>query len=40
MDLLELTEAFLAAKQHTFSLNTCRAYRSDLMACLHDSRSY
>ncbi len=33
MDLLELTEAFLAAKQHAFSPNTRRAYRSDLVAC-------
>jgi site-specific recombinase XerD len=33
MNLLELTEAFLAAKQHAFSSNTRRAYRYDLMAC-------
>src|SRR5215469_13893410 len=33
MDLIELTEAFLAAKQHAFSPNTRRAYRSDLVAC-------
>jgi integrase/recombinase XerC len=33
MDLIELTEAFLAAKQHTFSPNTRRAYRYDLVAC-------
>jgi site-specific recombinase XerD len=33
MDLIELTEAFLAAKLHAFSPNTRRAYRSDLVAC-------
>ncbi len=33
MDLIELTEAFLAAKYHAFSPNTRRAYRYDLMAC-------
>ncbi len=33
MDLIELIEAFLAAKQHAFSLNTRRAYRYDLVAC-------
>lgn len=33
MDLTELIEAFLAAKQRTFSSNTHRAYRYDLMAC-------
>ena len=33
MYLLELTEAFLAAKQHAFAPNTRRAYRSDLMTC-------
>jgi len=33
MDLIELTEAFLAAKQHAFSPNTRRAYRYDLVAC-------
>jgi site-specific recombinase XerD len=33
MDLIELTEAFLAAKCHGFSPNTRRAYRYDLVAC-------
>jgi integrase/recombinase XerD len=33
MDLIELTEAFLAAKQHAFSPNKRRAYRYDLVAC-------
>ena len=33
MDWTELIEAFLAAKQHTFSANTRRAYRYDLTAC-------
>ncbi len=33
MDLIELIEAFLAAKYHAFSSNTRRAYRYDLMAC-------
>jgi site-specific recombinase XerD len=33
MDLIELTEAFLAAKQYAFSPNTRRAYRYDLGAC-------
>jgi site-specific recombinase XerD len=33
MDLIELIEAFLAAKYHAFSPNTRRAYRYDLMAC-------
>jgi hypothetical protein len=33
MDLIELTEVFLAAKYHAFSSNTRRAYRYDLMAC-------
>ena len=33
MDLIELTEAFLAAKQHAFAPNTRRAYRSDLVTC-------
>ncbi len=33
MNLIELTEAFLAAKQHAFSPNTRRAYRYDLVAC-------
>ncbi len=32
VDLIELTEAFLAAKQHAFSPNTRRAYRYDLTA--------
>jgi hypothetical protein len=32
MDLIELTEAFLAAKQHAFSPNTRRAYRYDLVS--------
>src|SRR5258708_7605552 len=34
MDLIELIEAFLAAKHHAFSLNTRRAYRYDLVACV------
>ncbi len=33
MDLIEMTEAFLATKQHAFSPNTRRAYRYDLVAC-------
>ncbi len=33
MDLIELIEAFLAAKYHAFSSNTRRAYRYDLLAC-------
>jgi integrase/recombinase XerD len=33
MDLIELIEAFLAAKYHAFSSNTRRAYRYDLTAC-------
>src|SRR6266702_5276977 len=33
MDLIELTEAFLAAKQHAFAPNTRRAYSYDLVAC-------
>ena len=33
MDLIELIEAFLAAKYHALSPNTRRAYRYDLMAC-------
>ena len=33
MNWTELIEAFLAAKQRTFSPNTHRAYRYDLMAC-------
>ena len=33
MDLIELIEAFFAAKQRTFASNTRRAYRYDLMAC-------
>jgi hypothetical protein len=33
MDLIELIEAFLAAKYHALSPNTRRAYRYDLIAC-------
>lgn len=33
MDWTELIEAFLTAKQHTFTPNTLRAYRYDLTTC-------